>query len=48
MNALHLDHRIGHAVQILGAVLMVGALGYGFFTAVAAAPMTGWRNTHST
>jgi len=49
MNALHLDHRIGHIVQIVGALFMLGGLGYGFVVAFgAAAPaMTGWRNTNS-
>ncbi len=46
MNALHLDHRIGHVVQILGALLMMVGVGYGFFVA-AAVPTTGWRNTNS-
>ena len=47
MNALHLDHTIGHVVQIAGAVLMVGGLGYGFFVAGAPAAYTDWRNTNS-
>ena len=37
-NALHLDHRIGHVVQVMGALLMVGSLGYGFFVAIGAHP----------
>lgn len=48
MNALHLDHRIGHIVQVAGALLMVGALGYGFAVAAGDAPITGWRKTKST
>jgi len=31
MNALHLDHRIGRTVQVIGAVLMLGCLAYGYF-----------------
>jgi len=34
MNALHLDHRIGHTVQFIGAVLMLACLGYAYFAPV--------------
>jgi hypothetical protein len=47
MNVLHLDHRIGHAVQVVGALLMLAGVGYGFFVAVGPTPTTGWRNTNS-
>jgi len=47
MNAMHLDHAIGHTVQIIGAILMIAGLGYGFF-ALAAAPSTGWRKMNTT
>jgi len=46
MNALHLDHRIGHIVQAVGALLMVVSLlclAYLLWTPL----ITGWRNTNS-
>jgi hypothetical protein len=45
MNILHLDHRIGHIVQVVGAVLMIGCLVYGF---LGPALNIAWRNTNST
>ena len=35
-NALHLDHRIANAVQIVGGLLMVGCVGYGCILAMSA------------
>ena len=34
MNILHLDHAIGHTVQIIGAVLMLACLAYAYFDVV--------------
>src|SRR5580765_4124861 len=38
MNALHLDHRIGHIVQGVGAVLMVAGLGVAIYAALRQDP----------
>jgi hypothetical protein len=34
MNILHLDHRIGHSVQVIGAAAMIGALACAIFLAL--------------
>ena len=47
MNILHLDHRIGHIVQVAGALLMIGCLGCGFYLWLGPALNTAWRNTNS-
>jgi hypothetical protein len=43
MNALHLDHRLGHIVQVAGAILMIGCLIYGFTVVLN----TAWRKTNN-